>query len=103
MNPTVYFDNDGKLRVLDQVTLKRSAALREESKRFISSKPSTYLDFTLLPFINYSSPITPNTEVKEFQGGVDSVLLATNDFAKIIRHQQQKALGQRIKFHRDSP
>ena len=53
MNPTVYFDNDGKLRVLDQVTLKRSAALREESKRFISSKPSTYLDFTLLPFINY--------------------------------------------------
>ena len=47
-HPKVNFDNDGKLRVLDQMTMKRSAALKDESNRFVLSKDLLHIEHMYL-------------------------------------------------------
>ena len=48
IHPKVNFDEDGKLRVLDQMTMKRSAALKDESNRFILSKDLLHIEHMYL-------------------------------------------------------
>lgn len=92
MKPSISFDEEGKVRVLEQDKFKQTEELQTQCREFVSSKSQAV---SLVAFLAHLILLHPSlivcwTEISDFSEGVSTVVEVLNAQAKQIEQAKLK-------------